>query len=74
MTGKPKTTPVHQHPDFANVVRVPRFHQAPQRIQPQLSADHDRSNVVPLNTGAFVHLLLMTTTWNDLPCDCAPPT
>ena len=23
----------HKHPDFANVIRVPRFHQAPQRVQ-----------------------------------------
>lgn len=26
-------TATHAHPDFGNVIRVARFHQAPQRIQ-----------------------------------------
>jgi hypothetical protein len=35
----------HEHPDFANVIRVARFHQAPQRIQ---YLSHQPANVIVL--------------------------
>lgn len=39
----------HEHPDFANVIRVAKFHRAPQRIQAHIEyAPVDVTNVVIL--------------------------
>lgn len=39
-------TAAHNHPDFANVVRVPHFHQAPRRAQYLGMVDRLPDNVV----------------------------
>ena len=62
----------HDHADFGNVVRPPRFHQAPWSGQPLNLAVVLTSPAYDVGNVVILPVIRIAPEPNDLPCDCEP--